>query len=168
MRRVGIAVVLAATLTGLLASPGLADAFHVTGLLWTVDKPSYSGPCPAKLTFVGDISTDGAGTVQYQFIRSDGGIIQPKTTNFVAAGTKKVSTTWTLGGAKLPTYSGWLGMKVLAPNENPSANQALEDYTKNAGKFTVTCVPKANIKEPITKPPPPGTPPPVEKPAQKQ
>jgi hypothetical protein len=139
MRRVGIVVVLAATLTGLLASPGRADAFHVTGLEWSVDQKNYSGPCPVKLTFVGKISTDGAGTVEYQFIRSDNATVKPRTTNFSSAGTKQVATTWQLGGPKLPTYSGWLGMKVLAPNQNPGANKALEDYTKNAGKFTVTC-----------------------------
>jgi hypothetical protein len=74
----------------------------------------FRGDCPAKLVFNGSITVNAPGTVQYIFTRSDGATdTLTKTLAFTRAGTKPVSTTWTLGGAWLPHYAGWQAVKIL-------------------------------------------------------
>ncbi len=67
--------------------------------------------------------------VQYRFLRSDGALSPISTIVFEGDGSKNVSTTWTLGGPSLPTYSGWQSIKILYPQEAES----------NRANFSVTC-----------------------------
>ncbi len=95
----------------------------------------YSGDCPAKIVFSGSITVNEPGTVSYIFTRSDGATdTLTKKLTFSAAGTKSVSTTWTLGGAPLPRYKGWQAIKILSPNPLNSAH----------ADFEVSCDPPAN------------------------
>jgi hypothetical protein len=54
--------------------------------------PNYTGPCPAHIRVVGTITTDGPGTIYYEFtgigadLESEG-----ETITFRAAGTKTVT-----------------------------------------------------------------------------
>ncbi len=74
---------------------------------------AYSGDCPAKIVFNGSITVNAPGIVSYIFTRSDGATdTQTKTIKFLAAGSKPVSTTWTLGGPSLPNYKGWQAVKI--------------------------------------------------------
>lgn len=84
------------------------------------DPQAYDGPCPAVIKFTGKITTDGPATVQYTFARNDGASAPTSTLVFDGAGTKEVSTTWTLGGAALPTYNGWEQIVIRAPNKTES------------------------------------------------
>ncbi|MCJ7663088.1 MAG: hypothetical protein MUO24_02470 [Desulfobacterales bacterium] len=77
----------------------------------SADPPSYVGACPATINFRGTISTNKAAVVKYKFIRSDGGETPVQTLNFSAAGSKPVSTTWSLGR----DYTGWKAIKVISP-----------------------------------------------------
>lgn len=96
---------------------------------------NYSGDCPAPLKFTGSITVTAPTIVSYVFTRSDGATdTVTKHLKFLAAGTKKVSTSWTLGGPTLPSYSGWQGVKVLSPNVMESAH----------ANFTVACDPPLN------------------------
>jgi hypothetical protein len=95
---------------------------------------AYSGKCPATIKFDGEISvrglTRGPLTVTYEFIRSDGAKdTHPKTLTFQKDGSQPVSTSWTLGGDKLPTFSGWQAVKVMAPLPVES----------NRASFTLKC-----------------------------
>jgi len=80
-----------------------------------VSPASYSGNCPALITFKGHITVSQPTTVQYKFIRSDNAQAPVQTLNFPKAGTQEVTTTWQLGGPGLPTYSGWEAIQVISP-----------------------------------------------------
>jgi hypothetical protein len=80
-----------------------------------VKPPSYTGTCPALISFRGFISVSQPTTVQYRFIRSDNAQAPVQTLNFSKAGTQEVETTWQLGGPSLPTYSGWEAIEVISP-----------------------------------------------------
>lgn len=91
----------------------------------SADPSSYTGPCPATITFKGKISASRPAVVQYRFIRNDGAIAPVKTLTFSAAGSKSVSTTWTLGR----DYTGWEAIKVISPVEVES----------NKANFSIQC-----------------------------
>ena len=80
-----------------------------------VSPASYTGNCPALITFKGHITVSQPTTVQYKFIRSDNAQAPVQTLNFPRAGTQEVTTTWQLGGPGLPTYSGWEAIQVISP-----------------------------------------------------
>ncbi len=87
----------------------------------------YSGDCPAKIVFNGSITVNAPGLVSYVFTRSDGATdTVTKNLKFLAAGTKSVNTTWTLGGASLPSFKGWQAVKILGPTAIESAHADFE------------------------------------------
>jgi ligand-binding SRPBCC domain-containing protein len=95
-------------------------------------KPvTFTGYCPVTINFKGLIAVSGACTVKYKFIRSDGAVAPLKTVTFFSAGTRTVTTTWTLGHS----YSGWEAIEVSAPVK----------VTSNHANFTITCTPKPVI-----------------------
>lgn len=95
----------------------------------------YRGGCPGVVTFNGTITSTGAQTVTYIFTRSDGAIdTNPKTLTFTGAGSKTVSTTWTLGGDGLPYYTGWAAIKITGPSV----------VTSNQANFQLRCNPPPN------------------------
>jgi hypothetical protein len=73
--------------------------------------------CPTTVDFRGSITTNSRGVVRYTFERSDGATGPVYTLLFTSAGTKAVSTTWTLGRS----YSGYQKLKVISPNSLESA-----------------------------------------------
>jgi hypothetical protein len=97
---------------------------------------SYSGTCPALITFRGKITVSRPTTVQYKFIRSDNAQAPIQTLKFAKAGTQEVSTTWQLGGTSLPTYIGWQAIEVISPVSVQS----------NKASFNVRC---AEAEQPI-------------------
>jgi hypothetical protein len=99
-------------------------AFQVTGASLSAAPTAYEGCCPTTIKFSGKITVNGRGTVQYTFTRSDGATGPTHSLTFDAAGTKDVSTSWTLGGASLPTYSGWQAIKIVSPNPMESSRAA--------------------------------------------
>ena len=90
---------------------------------------SYNGKCPAVIKFNGEITSIKAGRVQYKFIRSDNANAPVQTLSFAKPGKKSVSTTWTLGGAALPTYAGWEAIQVISP----------EQVESNKAEFNIQC-----------------------------
>ncbi len=136
MRRNRTALAAAVLLAGVLIFlSGLEAAFAqpvITARLRAIPE-SFSGKCPAKIQFDGVIivrnNTRPPLRVQYRFLRSDGALSPISTIVFEGDGSKNVSTTWTLGGPSLPTYSGWQSIKILYPQEAES----------NRANFSVTC-----------------------------
>lgn len=104
-----------------------------------VGPAAYTGTCPALLKFRGHIKVNQPATVKYKFIRSDGADAPVQTLHFPRAGTQPANTTWTLGGPGLPSYRGWVAIKVLEPLEVES----------NKANFRVQCT---DEKAPSPKP----------------
>jgi hypothetical protein len=105
---------------------------------------SYDGKCPATIKFDGEIIvrgiTRGPLTVNYEFLRSDGARdSQPKKLIFYKDGSQQISTAWTLGGEKLPTFTGWQAVKVTAPIQVESSK----------ANFSVKCLANSSKTEPV-------------------
>ena len=75
----------------------------------------FSGPCAKKFDFEGEIKADGPMTVTYTWLRSDGTTAPETTMEFVEAGTKTVTTSWTLGESGNSYEGYWQQLKVLSP-----------------------------------------------------
>jgi hypothetical protein len=103
----------------------------------TASPSSLTAYCPATIKFTGAIKVDNVikapVTVQYKFVRSDGGSTAPITLNCPSAGVYPVNTTWTIGA----TYSGWEAIEVISPVAVKSEK----------APFTLTCLSKPQIDE---------------------
>jgi len=114
-------------------TPRETGGFAVVGTTLVANPDNHIGPCPAKITFSGSITANGAGTVTYTFVRSDGARGGSQSLNFTGPGSKTVETTWTLGAA-VPTFQPFRGsqqIKILSPNEMES----------EPAKFVLRCQP---------------------------
>ncbi len=115
-----------------------SQPFQVTAVSFAASPTKYEGPCPGVIKFSGTITVNGKGTVRYTFLRSDGATAPVSTISFDGPGSKRVGTTWTLGGAALPHYSGWEALKILSPNEMVSDKAGFELICREKPKFQVT------------------------------
>jgi len=89
-----------------------AIVFAVTGVTYSVgtfDEPGFTG-CPIVTA---NITTNGAGTVSYHWVRPDGDSTSGALI-FASAGTQSVSEKWYLGSAATAPF--WLGIYIDAPN----------------------------------------------------
>lgn len=107
--------------------------FTVTDAGLKAESLENSGKCPVLVTFNGYITANGAGTVKYTFGRNDGATAPVYTLDFTEAGTKAVSTMWTLGGVGLTSYKGWQTLKIFPPNEFETGSET--------GRFVMKCEP---------------------------
>lgn len=89
-----------------------ASAARVVAVSLRAERLALVNRCPTTVDFRGSITMDGRGIVRYTFERSDGATAPVYTLIFTSAGTKAVSTTWTLGRS----YSGYQKLRVLSPN----------------------------------------------------
>ena len=121
--------------------------FKVTRVYATVSPKSYKGKCPFKFDFTGYITTNGKATVKYKWIRKDGARAPVKAIYFNKAGTKKVTTSWYLGGAGKVYKNYWEAVQILSPNSITSNKALFSLYCKKASKTPVV---KAIPKEKAT------------------
>jgi hypothetical protein len=107
---------------------------NVTAL--TLEKiPSYTGPCPAHIKMVGTITTDGPGTVFYEF---GAGQFDPgQTLTFSAAGTKTVTHVMTFQ----PKYGNGMGGGAIleAIGADAKGNHDVPTQGSNNADFNITC-----------------------------
>lgn len=97
--------------------------------------PTSSTSCPQTFTFNGGITTNGATTVNYQWVRSDGSLSPVQVLSFPGAGTQNVaSDSWTLGSPGF-NFNGWERIQVLSPN---SITSVLASFTLNCPPITDT------------------------------
>ena len=90
--------------TALWFAPALsAQAGNFSAHL-TAAPASYQGICPGTIKFSGEIRATQPGKVQFQYIRSDGAPSPVQTLLFGSAGSKPLSTTWTLGSPSPPLH----------------------------------------------------------------
>lgn len=113
----------------LLTTMGTASAAPEITASLSASPTSYSGKCPAVITFNGTTTASAPVRVQYKFIRSDNANAPVKTLVFDKPGRKAVSTTWTLGGPGLPVYDGWQAIQIVYPQQ----------VTSNKALFKVQC-----------------------------
>lgn len=120
-------------------TPTFPPSFAVTNANAFV-TPSFSTTCPQTFTFNGTITTNGAGSVSYRWVRSDGTLRPVQTLPFAFAGTQNVAPdTWTLNA----NFVGWARIEVLSPNPivSPTANFSLNCAAPMTPTFTPTFTP---------------------------
>ena len=78
-----------------------------------------------KLSFLGEISTNGATQVKYTWATSDGRSWPTHTLNFTSATEQDVTTTWQLG-VPGKTVKAWILLQVLFPNNKASSKYVLD------------------------------------------
>ncbi|HET9905491.1 MAG TPA: NBR1-Ig-like domain-containing protein, partial [Anaerolineales bacterium] len=89
--------------------------FAVTSVVTSVDSFSYTGVCPATFTFSAKVYTNGAGTVTYYWVRSDGSQSAEQTLTYTAAGAQTVTDTWNIGSPGA-VINGWNKVYINVPN----------------------------------------------------
>jgi hypothetical protein len=125
MKRIKLLIVLAAVIGALVITPELtAKVVKVTA---AVNPTSYSGKCPKRFEFFGNITVDKAGVVKYKWIRSDGATAPVQTIRFRGPGTKRVATYWQLSAQG----QHWQAVEILEPNP----------MTSSKAVFTLRCTP---------------------------
>jgi hypothetical protein len=112
----------------------LSVIFSVTAATAQITSPSlsptgkYYSCSPTTFNFSTTITTNAAGTVSYQWLRSDGSTGATKSLVFDAAGSKTTTASW----ASVPAdnYTRWMKLHVLTPN----------DISSNQASFTISCL----------------------------
>jgi len=130
-----------ATANGVHAELGGGSSGEKTGFNVTAVQlqpiANYNGACPAHVKMTATITTDGPGTVWYQF---GAGQQNPgKTVKFAAAGTQTVSDMMTFIGD--PKYGDDIGASaaVMAVMEDKQGGHALFGTSSNNSDFSVHC-----------------------------
>ncbi len=95
-----------------------SSSFQVTNVIASVSPDKYSGACPTALEFIGEIATNGAGTVTYRWELSDGANTAKQDLTFTGLGSETVRNQWTFPSSE----SGWAILHVLAPNDTASSH----------------------------------------------
>ena len=97
-------------------------------------KPWKLQRCLSRnVRLLGNITTNGPGSVTYRWERSDGATGQTETLNFTGAGTQTVTNSWQLSA----NGSFWERVHVLTPNDT-SSNDASFTNNCGGGGFAVT------------------------------
>ena len=143
MKRLLVPVLVLAATAAFSAGALAAPAVSAMNTTLMASPTNARGDCPAVITFNGAITVSGTfdrlrpSPVQigYQFLRSDNATGPISYYTITSPGTHTVSDTWTLGGAALPTYSGWQQLKAW-----PTGHEGGFGYSFSPkANFTVIC-----------------------------
>jgi hypothetical protein len=132
MRRMKLLILFAVIIGALVFTPELAA--KVVKVTAAVTPAEYSGKCPKRFEFVGMITVNTPGVVQYKWIRSDGANAPVQRIAFRKPGTRRVTTYWQLSAEG----QHWEAVQVLEPNP----------MTSNKAVFTLKCTPTALVARP--------------------
>ena len=106
--------------------------FAVTAVSVRVDRSTYSGPCPYRATWSGQITTTGAGTVKYEWETAMGAgpfsSAGVRTLVFDAAGTKAAADQWLETSSTNPRKAR---IHIIQPNDMYSSEVSV----------SITCTP---------------------------
>ena len=112
------------------------DTVTITATTAVVGENNFTGPCSKKFDFETEIDADGPTTITYTWLRSDGATAPENSITFEEAGTKKVTTSWTLGGSG-ESYEGyWQQLKIISP----------EEIFSNKAEFNLYCESEENVE----------------------
>ena len=123
-----VAAGIAAVIILLLGVYAFWPRFNVTEVAVAPDINRHVGACPVTISFKGQITASGKGSVKYRFIDSQGVQGTEEILDFESGGTKAVRTN------KLRLYSsfkGWQGVQVYSPKA----------ITSEPAYFEVNCEP---------------------------
>jgi len=93
-----------------------SPVFAVVSATTRVDQKTFTGACPHKFDFEADIQVTDEGEVTYHWERSDGSTSSKKTISFSESGKKKVTLSWTFGGAGNTYTDYWVRLYIDEPN----------------------------------------------------
>lgn len=113
-----------------IASPSASDEFAVALGKASVDHDAVTG-CSATYNFLYPVTSNKAGSITFQRMRSDGTVIdtQPQTLYFSKAETKSITYAWEVD--KTYEFSGYSYVQILSPKP------ATSNYANI--KFTYFC-----------------------------
>ncbi len=112
--------------------PLLAFGSQVTKVVNSVLMVPEKYQCPLTIHFVAEITTDGACTVKYRWVRSDGVRLPVAVLRFARANTRSVTYDWTLPVFNPVPMTQWTKLEILSPNP----------LLSNLAGACVTCRPK--------------------------
>ena len=118
----------AAAVTPVPAPPG-----QVTAVRLRLVPDHYAGPCPGKVTLVGEITTDGPGTVWYQVMAGAVSNSPEGRLTFSEAGTQTVTVQGAFNVAPAVPEAG-----MLAGMED-AAGQRGETVSADPVRYNITC-----------------------------
>ena len=111
-----------------------ADAGKVTAVRLHFVPDSYAGPCPGHVQLVGDITTDGPGTVWFHFLAGAVSHSPQGTVSFSAAGTKTVTVEGSFRSApRVPNAS------LLAAMQDENGQHGPRNETSGPVPYNITC-----------------------------
>lgn len=110
----------------LIKNYSVLKLFKVIKVKVMVSETNFSGQCPHRLNFTGEITTNSSGTVNYRWVRSDGAISPVKSLIFRKKGRKVVNTYWILGSIGRRYDNFWQAIQIISPNTLAS-NRAVFD-----------------------------------------
>src|ERR1035437_5507254 len=125
-----------AWLAGPTAAPAQAGAAaaKVTAVRLHLVPEIYAGPCPGKVQLVGDITTDGPGTVWYHFLAGAVSHSPEGTVIFSAAGTQTVTVEGSFRSApQVPNAS------LLAAMQDQNGQHGPRNVTSGPVPYHITC-----------------------------
>jgi len=119
--------------TGTTTPPDVGDGSTVTSASLSADPSTYSGECPATISFGGTITSDGAGSYIYQLEAGTSttgftfSLPPAQKATFTTGGTHQLNVSYTLEISD--SVSAWARLYISAPNTYRSAQV----------QFTVSC-----------------------------
>ena len=132
MKRMKLLILLTVVFGALIFTSDLAA--KVVKVTASVTPADYSGKCPKRFEFVGEITVDSPGAVEYKWIRSDGANAPIQKIYFRKPGTQRVTTYWQLSAEG----QRWEAVQTLSPNS----------MTSNKAVFKLKCTPTAMVARP--------------------
>ncbi len=112
------------------------EVINISATAMVIGENEFTGECPKKFDFDAEIEVDAPTTITYTWLRSDGATAPEETLEFESAGTKTVSTSWTLGGSGSSYEGFWQQLKVLTPTE----------VLSNKAEFDLYCIEENTIE----------------------
>jgi hypothetical protein len=91
----------------------------VTAIRLLPIKTRKGEPCPAMFSVLGELETNGATSVNYTWVSSDGHSWPNHTLVFATATSQSLAANWSLGGPGANT-DNWIQLSVLSPNKRIS------------------------------------------------
>ena len=123
-----------AWLTNPPAARAQAGTGKVTAVRLRLVPDSYAGPCPGKVRLVGEITTDGPGTVWYHFLAGAVSHSPEGTLSFRAAGTQTVTVEGSFRSApQVPNAS------LLAAMQDQNGQHGPRNVTSGPVPYNITC-----------------------------
>jgi hypothetical protein len=124
-----------------MAGMGATDvqgSARVTEVRLHLVPDSYAGPCPGHVQLVGDITTNGPGTVWYKFLAGAVSHSPEGTMDFSAAGTQTVSVEGTFRSTPLVPHAS-----LIAIMEDQAGNHGAQNLSSGPVNYNITCAGQA-------------------------